>query len=745
MPRQILVTAALPYANGHIHLGHLVEYIQTDIWVRFQKLRGNRCIYICADDTHGTAIMIRARQEGRSEEALIADMQRHHTADFAGFDIEFDNYGSTNSPENRELCNEIWKRLRAADLVVERDVVQLYDVKAGTFLADRFVKGTCPVCNLPDQYGDSCDNGHTYSPAELKDPISTLSGTTPEVRRAPHLFIELEKLHSFLAEWIDADDHLQSEVANYLKGHFLHEPLKAWDVSRPAPYFGFEIPDAPGNYWYVWFDAPIGYMASLWEWCKRNSEKLEDWWPRQQLPLAAGEGRGEGEHDGREIHHFIGKDIQYFHCLFWPGMLKTAGYRLPTKVHIHGFLTVDGAKMSKTKGTFIRGATYLQHLNPSYLRYYYAAKLGSRLDDLDLNLDEFVSKVNSDLVGKVVNLASRTAKFVEATGLSNTYPADGGLFAAAAAEAEVIAAAYEDCDYNQAMRRIMALADKANVYVDEHAPWKLKKDAARAGEMQDVCTVALNLFRQLAVYLAPVLPRLAAQTGELLGRPIAHWDDAQAPLIGTPVAKFTHMLNRVEKDQVTAMIEESKEQAPATAPVVVPGSPDHVAVVPRSPDRGTPPTAGLPSSQNLETSGPEGGTVGRPSHNPADSHNQSADSGDALAAEPLAAQISIDDFAKVDLRVARVVAAEDVAEAKKLLKLTLSLGGDQQRTVFAGIKEAYKPEQLVGRLVVMVANLAPRQMKFGLSEGMVVATGPGGKEVYLLAADSGAVPGQRVH
>ena len=695
MPRQILVTAALPYANGHIHLGHLVEYIQTDIWVRFQKLRGHRCIYLCADDTHGTAVMIRARQEGRSEEALIADMQRHHTADFAGFDIAFDNYGSTNSPENRELCGEIWTRLRAADLVVERDVVQLYDVKAGTFLADRFVKGTCPVCHLPDQYGDSCDNGHTYSPAELKDPISTLSGTTPEVRRAPHLFIELEKLHAFLAEWIDAGDHLQSEVANYLKGHFLHEPLKAWDVSRPAPYFGFEIPDAPGNYWYVWFDAPIGYMASLWQWCKQNNEKLEEWWPRNH---------GDGDNndgDGREIHHFIGKDIQYFHCLFWPGMLKTAGYRLPTKVHIHGFLTVDGAKMSKTKGTFIRGAIYLQHLNPSYLRYYYAAKLGSRLDDLDLNLDEFVSKVNSDLVGKVVNLASRTAKFVEATGLSNTYPADGGLFAAAAAEAEAIAAAYEDCDYNQAMRRIMALADKANVYVDEHAPWKLKKDAARADEMQDVCTVALNLFRQLAVYLAPVLPRLAAQTGELLGRPIAHWDDAQAPLAGTPVAKFTHMLNRVEKDQVTAMIEESKEQAPATA-VAAPS----------------------PSTPTGSISG---------------------ESGDALAAEPLAAQISIDDFAKVDLRVARVVAAEDVAEAKKLLKLTLSLGGDQQRTVFAGIKEAYKPEQLVGRLVVMVANLAPRQMKFGLSEGMVVASGPGSKEVYLLSADSGAVPGQRVH
>ncbi|MCE9545949.1 MAG: methionine--tRNA ligase [Planctomycetia bacterium] len=702
MKRQLLVTAALPYANGHIHLGHLVEYLQTDIWVRFQKFRGHRAIYLCADDTHGTAIMIRARQEGRSEEALIADMREHHVRDFAGFDIEFDNYGSTNSPENRRLCGEIWASLRKAGLVVERDVVQLYDVQAGTFLADRFVKGTCPYCGLINQYGDSCDNGHTYSPADLKDPVSTLSGTTPEVRRAPHLFIELEQLHAFLADWIGADDHLQSEVANYLNGHFLGEPLKDWDVSRPAPYFGFEIPDAPGNFWYVWFDAPIGYMASLAEWCVNFGEKFDQWWPK-----SAADGKSDGKNnDSREIHHFIGKDIQYFHCLFWPGMLKTAGYRLPTKVHIHGFLTVDGEKMAKSKGTFVRAATYLKHLNPSYLRYYYAAKLGPRLEDLDLNLDEFVTKINSDLVGKVVNLASRTAKFVEVTGLSAKYPDDGGLFAGAAAEAEAIAAAYEACDFNQAMRRIMALADRANAYVDQNAPWQLRKDPTQASRMQDVCSVSLNLFRQLAVYLAPVLPRLAAQTGQLLGRPIAHWDEAQSPLCGTPVAKFEHMLTRVEKTQVTEMIEESKEQAPA-AVATTPGMP------------GATPQTSAPAAEN-------------------------ADSGAALAAEPLAAQITIDDFTKVDLRVARVVAAEDVAEAKKLLKLTLSLGGDTQRTVFAGIKEAYKPEQLVGRLVVMVANLAPRQMKFGLSEGMVVATGPGGKEVYLLTPDSGAVPGQRV-
>lgn len=673
--RQILVTAALPYANGHIHLGHLVEYLQTDIWVRFQKLRGHRCIYICADDTHGTAIMIRARQEGRPEAELIAEMQRHHVEDFAGFDIEFDNYGSTNSDANRELCGEFWAKLREAGLVVERDVTQLYDVQEGTFLADRFVRGTCPHpgCGLTDQYGDSCDNGHTYSPADLIDAVSTLSGTKPEVRSAPHLFIELERLHGFLEEWTQSGDHLQQEVANYLKGHFLHEPLRDWDISRPAPYFGFEIPDSPGNYWYVWFDAPIGYIASTKDWCRENGEEFDDWW----------------HSDKTEIHHFIGKDITYFHTLFWPGMLKTAGFTLPTKVHIHGFLTVNGEKMSKSKGTFVRAATYLQHLDPSYLRYYYASKLTARVDDIDMNLSEFITKVNADLVGKVVNLASRTAKFVKDVGLSATYPDDGGLFQEAAAEGEAIAAAYEACDYNQAMRRILALADRANPYVEHHEPWKLRKDPAQAQKLQDVCTVALNLFRQLAVYLSPVLPRLAQQTGELLGKPIVHWDEAQHPLCGTPVAKFKHMLNRVEEKQVQTMIEESREEAEASTEVV--------------------------------------------------------DSGDALAAEPLADEITIDDFMKVDLRVARVVSAEEVPEARKLLKLQLSLGGTEERTVFAGIKAAYDPATLVGRLVICVANLAPRKMKFGLSEGMVVAAGGGGQEVYVLSPDEGAVPGQRIH
>ncbi len=675
--RQILVTAALPYANGHIHIGHLVEYLQTDIWVRFQKLRGNRCLYICADDTHGTAIMLRARQEGRSEEELIAEMQQAHERDFGGFDIEFDNYGSTNSPENRELCGEFWAAFRKAGLVAERDVTQLFDPDAGTFLADRFVKGTCPRCKSTDQYGDNCDScGATYSPSDLIDPVSTVSGATPEVRSSPHLFVQIEQLHGFLEEWTQSGEHLQDEVANYLKGHFLHEPLRDWDISRPAPYFGFEIPDSPGNYWYVWFDAPIGYMASSRQWCERHGEKFDDWWRNEQT----------------EIHHFIGKDITYFHTLFWPAMLKTAGFNLPTKVHIHGFLTVGGEKMSKSKGTFVRAATYLKHLDPAYLRYYFASKLGPRLDDLDLNLDEFVAKVNADLVGKVVNLASRSAKFVKDVGLSAEYPDDGGLFAEAAASGEAIAADYENCDYNSAMRRIMALADRANKYVEDAEPWKLRKDPERQQELQDVCTVTLNLFRQLAVYLSPVLPRLAVQTGELLGRPIESWSETGQPLVGTPVNKFTHMLTRVEEKQVQAMIEESKEEAAADA------------------------------AASQYNDGPE-----------------------ALENEPLADECTFDDFMKVDMRVARVIEASEVEDSNKLLQLKLSLGGDMTRNVFAGIKGVYTPEQLLGQLVICCANLAPRKMRFGVSEGMVLAAGPGGKDIFVLSPDEGAKPGQRVH
>jgi len=685
--RRILVTSALPYANGHIHLGHLVEYIQTDIWVRFQKLRGNRVIYICADDTHGTAIMMRARQEGRSEEALIADMRTAHLRDFTRFDIGFDNYGSTHNAQTRQACHEIWAALRAAGLIIETDVTQLYDPAEKMFLADRFVKGTCPnpECHAPDQYGDNCEVcGSTYTAAELIDPVSVFSGATPELRTAKHLFVEIEKLHDWLEQWTQSGNHLQDEVANYLKGHFLAEPLRNWDVSRPAPYFGFEIPDSPGNFWFVWFDAPIGYIGSTAEWCERNGEKLDDWWKSSSC----------------EIHHFIGKDIAYFHTLFWPAMLKTAGLTLPEKVHIHGFLTVDGKKMSKRRGTFIQAATYLNHLDPSYLRYYYASKLGTRLDDLDLNLEEFVNKVNSDLVGKVVNLASRTARFIESVGLSSVYPDDGGLFTQGAAQSEAIAAAYEAGDNNGAMRLIMTLADRANQYVEQVAPWTLKKDPAKAAELQDACTVTLNLFRQIAVYLSPVLPKLARQASELLQTPNASWNDSQTPLIGTRVSKFEHLMKRVELAQVHAMIEEEKQNAAAAEP------------------------------------GESAAPVATPWN----------DGPEPIANEPLVAEhCTIDDFTKVDLRVARVLAANTVTGADKLLQLTLSMGGDVTRNVFAGIKSAYKPEDLVGRLVILCANLAPRKMKFGVSEGMVLAAGAGGQEIYLLNPDSGAKPGQRVH
>lgn len=686
--RRLLVTSALPYANGDIHIGHLVEYIQTDIWVRFQKLAGNRCVYMCADDTHGTAVMISARNAGRSEADFIAEMQRSHERDFAAFDIEFDNYGSTNSPENRALCESIWKSIRAAGLVKSQEVEQLYDPQVGTFLPDRFVRGQCPKCGSPDEPGDNCSRcGHHYSPVELIHPRSTLSGATPELRKAPHLFIELEKLHGFLEDWTQSGEHLQPEIANYLKGHFLGEPLRDWDISRPAPYFGFEIPDAPGHYWYVWFDAPIGYMASTQQWCARASERFDDWWRSPDC----------------EVHHFIGKDITYFHTLFWPGMLKTAGYSLPAKVHIHGFLTVDGEKMSKSKGTFVKASTYLKHLDPSYLRYFYATKLSSRVEDLDLAVDEFVAKVNTDLVNKVVNLASRSARFVESTGLSARYPDDGGLFAFGAKLGDEIRDAYDATDYSKAVRLVMSLADRANPYIDERKPWELRKDASRAGEVQDVCTVTLNLFRQIVIYLSPILPRLARQTGDLLNDPITSWGQSQQPLVGTRINKFTHMLQRVEEKDVQAMIEDSK------------------------PAPGEPAAAGLPASTLTDTWN---------------------DSGVPLDAEPLAPECTIDDFAKIDLRVARVIAAEDVPEAKKLLRLTLSLGGGTTRNVFAGIKEAYKPEQLVGKLVVCVANLAPRKMKFGVSEGMVTAASTEGappNEVFVVTVAEGAVPGQRIH
>ena len=678
--RRILVTSALPYANGDIHLGHLVEYIQTDVWVRFQKLRGNECIYLCADDTHGTAIMMSAQRTGCSEEKWIARVQEEHERDFAGFHIEFDNYGSTNSPENYELCKQFWQAFRESGLVKEQEVTQLFDEEQGVFLADRFVQGTCPKCGKEDQYGDSCDGcGATYNARDLIDPRSTLTGSTPSVKSADHLFIQIEQLHDFLEEWTQSGEHLQLEVANYLKGHFLHEPLLDWDISRPAPYFGFEIPDAPGNYWFVWFDAPIGYMASTQQYCEKTGDDFERWWKDPDT----------------EVHHFIGKDITYFHTLFWPAMLKVAGFNLPTKVHIHGFLTVDGRKMSKRDGTFVKAATYLNHLDPEYLRYFYCSKLGNGVDDLDLNLDDFIAKVNSDLVGKVVNLASRTAKFISEIGLSAAYPDDGGLFESAAAAGDQIADAYENCEFNKAMRLLMELADQANPFVENSQPWVLRKDPAKQQELQDVCTIALNLFRQLVVYLSPVLPELTVKANELFGVEISDWNDSQSPITGSQIAKFKHMMQRVDIKDVEAMIDETKDEAAAE------------------------------ETQSAA--------------------NEHQDSDQPLKDEPLAEECTIDDFVKVDLRVARIVAAQHVEGADRLLQLTLSLGGDETRNVFAGIKSAYEPEELIGRLVVCVANLQPRKMRFGVSEGMITAAGPGGSDVFLLAPDSGAQPGQRVH
>lgn len=540
MARQILVTNALPYVNGDIHLGHLVEHIQTNIWVRFQRMRGHEVRAFCGDDTHGTATMIRAQAEGREPEDLIEEVKQAHEKDLAGFGCVYDHYGSTHSPSNQALVNEIWQALRDGGHVAERDVTQLFDPEAGIFLADRFVKGRCPRCDSPDQYGDACDQCNSvYTPDELVDPRSTISGATPEVRSAPHYFVTLQDFHAFLEEWTQTDDHLQPEIANWLKGSFLNDTLRDWDVSRPAPYFGFEIPDAPGHYFYVWLDAPVGYMSSTKDWCDETGEDFDRWWRNADC----------------EVHHFIGKDIAYFHTLFWPAMLKAAGFPLPHRVHVHGFLTVDGAKMSKSKGTQVLARTYTEHLSPDYLRYYLATKLSDKVTDLDLNLEEFSAKVNADLVGKVVNLASRTARFVKNGALCEAYPDDGGLFDAGAAAGDEIAAAYEACDTNKVCRLVMALADRANEYVEEKAPWALKKQEGRQEEVRQVCSVALACFHQITTYLAPILPRLSEQARTLLSQEgPARWEDAALRLEGAPVAPFKHLMQRVDPERVQAMI-----------------------------------------------------------------------------------------------------------------------------------------------------------------------------------------------
>jgi len=685
-PRKILVTSALPYANGPIHLGHLVEYIQTDIWARFQRMRGHAAYYVCADDAHGTPIMLKAEDEGVTPAQLIERFGREHRRDFDAFLISFDNYHSTHSPENRHFSELIYTRLKDGGHIVRRTITQLYDPQKNMFLPDRFIRGTCPVCGAAAQYGDNCEAcGGTYSPTDLIDPVSVVSGSQPEERESEQLFFKLGDFRDFLSAWLSAG-HTQTEIANKQKELFAQE-LFEWDISRNAPYWGFEIPGEEGKYFYVWMDAPIGYLASFQNLCAREGLDFDEF-------MQPG--------SDCELHHFIGKDIARFHTLFWPAQLHGAGFRAPTAVWCHGFLTVSGQKMSKRHGTFITAETYLRHLNPEYLRYYFAAKLGDGIDDLDLNLDDFKARVNADLVGKLVNIASRCASFIGRyfdRRLSDALPAPDMLREFAAA-GDAVAADYESRRYSKAVRRIMALADRANQYVDAAKPWVLIKDPARHDEVQAICTQGLNLFRVLAIYLKPVLPATVARAETFLNLPPQQWRDAGEALTGGAIADYAPLLTRIDAKAVEAMIEDSKTETAADAETV-------------AAETTTAATAMKTATESIEP------------------------------IEPLAAQITFDEFAKVDLRIAKIIDAQAVEGADKLLRLRLDLG-DGEREVLAGIKSAYAPEELTGRLTVVVANLAPRKMRFGVSEGMLLAAGPGGPDIFLLTPAPGATPGMRV-
>lgn len=676
-PRKILVTCALPYANGSIHLGHMLEHIQADIWVRYQRLRGNEVHFICADDAHGTPIMLKAQQMGMEPEQMIDEVSKEHQTDFAGFDISFDNYHSTHSEENRELSSFVYTQLKEKGYITSRTISQLFDPEKEMFLPDRFVKGTCPKCKAEDQYGDNCDScGETYSPTDLIEPKSAVSGATPVMKDSEHFFFDLPQFETMLQAWTKSGA-LQDETANKMQEWF-DSGLQQWDISRDAPYFGFEIPGETGKYFYVWLDAPIGYMGSFKNLCdKRGDLNFDEFWNKDS---------------STELYHFIGKDIVYFHSLFWPAMLDGAGLRKPNNVFVHGYVTVNGAKMSKSKGTFIKASTYLKHLDPECLRYYYAAKLNSRIDDLDLNLEDFTQRVNSDVVNKIVNLASRNAGFITKRfdgKLADTV-AEPALYNEFVAAADRIAELYESREFGRAIREITALADKANQYVDEKAPWVIAKQDGKDQELQDVCSVGLNLFRVLMTYLKPVMPQLAERAEGFLNETL-QWDSISEPLIGHEISKFKALFNRIDPKHVEAMIAASKEDAAAEKAAV---------------------------EQAAKPTGP-------------------------LAEEPIADEIEFDDFAKVDLRIAKIVACEAVPKANKLLKLQLDLGGET-RQVFAGIKSAYSPEDLIGKHTVMVANLKPRKMKFGMSEGMVLAAGPGGQDLWILEPHEGAQPGMRV-
>lgn len=673
-PRNILVTSALPYANGSLHLGHLLEQVQTDIWVRFQRSRGHHCLYVCADDAHGTAIMLTAEKLGISPEQQIENIQQEHMRDSAGFLIGFDNFHTTHSEENRIWSETIYQRLKDNDHIASRAITQAFDPEKQLFLADRFIKGTCPRCKAEDQYGDNCEAcGATYSPTDLIDPVSAISGAKPIEKESVHFFFKLPEFEGMLKEWL-ASDTLQPQVANKLR-EWTDAGLQEWDISRDAPYFGFEIPGEPGKYFYVWLDAPIGYIASFQNYCDRTGHPFDEYW------------QPGGD---TELYHFIGKDIINFHGLFWPAMLQSAGLRAPTAIYAHGFLMVNGTKMSKSRGTFIKASTYLEHLDAQYLRYYFAAKLSASVDDIDLNLEDFVQRVNSDIVGKVVNIASRCSGFLR-NSFDNTLSgncSEQSLVESFIASGEGIAELYEQREFNKAIREIIALADRANQYIDEKKPWALAKQEGKEQEVHDVCSVGINLFRVLMTYLKPVLPAMAEKSEAFLKCSL-DWTALQTPLVDHALDTFQALLTRIDPKQVAAMVEASKEAQ----------------------------TAAAPSAVKAKKAKPD----------------------------PAADTIEFDDFAKIDLRIAEIIAAEHVEGADKLLRLTLGLGDDRdQKQVFAGIKAAYQPEDLVGKLTVVVANLAPRKMRFGVSEGMVLAAGPGDTELFLLEPHAGAKPGMPV-
>ena len=673
-PRKLLVTSALPYANGSLHLGHLLEMVQTDIWVRFQKSRGNSCFYVCADDAHGTAIMLSAESLGITPEAQIAAIKAEHEKDAAGFLIDFDNFYTTHSPENQAWSEEIYNRLQANNHIASRSITQAFDPEKELFLADRFIKGTCPRCKTEDQYGDNCEScGATYSPAELINPVSAISGATPIEKDSVHYFFKLPELQDMLKQWIDSGT-LQPQIANKLR-EWTDAGLQEWDISRDAPYFGFEIPGAPGKYFYVWLDAPIGYIASFQNFCERTGVNFDEYWQRDSAT---------------ELYHFIGKDIINFHGLFWPAMLSSADLRTPTAIYAHGFLTVNGTKMSKSRGTFIKASTYLEHLDAEYLRYYFAAKLSASVDDIDLNLEDFTQRVNSDVVGKVVNIASRCAGFLRKNfdNQLTASTAEPELVQSFFDAGEAIADLYEQREFNKAIREIIALADRANQYIDEKKPWVLAKEEGQEWQVHAVCSVGINLFRVLLTYLKPVLPAMAENAEAFLNCSL-DWTAVKEPLLSHQINKFKPLMTRIETAQVEAMVDASREAQSAVAPKPAQAKP-------------------------IEKSN------------------------DAIA--PI---IEFDDFAKIDLRIAEIVEAELVEGADKLLRLTLNLG-DSHRQVLSGIRSAYAPEDLKGKLTVVVANLAPRKMRFGVSEGMVLAAGPGGEELFLLEPHAGAKPGMQV-